>query len=318
MSHPEIIRSAALGSSDTNTGSPAPSAAASNASVYRFEVGDFECAVISDGSTFFPSRPHFGTDAANDKEVHAILADHSLPLEQVRFYFNVLFVNTGRDLILIDSGAGKNFGDACGKIAAGLSMLGHTPEQINVVHLSHAHFDHFGGLLTSEGKPAFPNALHLVAKEERDFWMSKDPDQGQAFYDQAQGKIFVSQAREVFEALPFTTYRDGDALPGGVLPEAAPGHTPGHCIYRVRSRGEELLHLSDLVTNFAVSFDKPDWPFIFDCEPARAVASRKKILAQGSGSKIRAFGNHLPFPGLGRIRPEGPALLRWEAEPWVF
>lgn len=294
-----------------------PDTRSGNASVYRFDVGDFECAVISDGSTFFPSRPHFGTDAAQDEEVHALLTDHSLPTGEVRFYFNVLLVNTGKDLILIDSGAGKNFGDACGKIAGGLSLLGHTPEQISVVHLSHAHFDHFGGLLTADHKPAFPNALHLVSAPERDFWMSRQPDQSRAFYDEAQGKVFTAQAREIFEGLEFTAYREGDALPEGVLPEIAPGHTPGHCTYRVRSKGQELLHLSDLVTNFAVSFDKPDWPFIFDCEPAQAVASRNTTLSRAAGQKTRAFGNHLPFPGLGRVRQEGPAL-RWEAEPWVF
>ena len=50
-----------------------------------------------------------------------------------------------------------------------LNNLGFTPEDIDVVVLSHLHFDHAGGLLTSwqdgvEPKLAFPNAEYLVGK----------------------------------------------------------------------------------------------------------------------------------------------------------
>lgn len=309
---------ALLGSGRALAVPPAPSAAA-NASVYRFNLGDFECAVISDGTTFFPARPSFGAAEVSDEEVRRVLADHSLPDDKVRFYFSVLLVHTGKELILIDSGAGKNFGDACGKIAAGLATLGYTPDQVTVVHLSHAHFDHFGGLVTTEGKPMFTNARHFVAAAEWDFWMGKEPDQSHSPYDASQRKLFIDQSRQVFETIgnQFSRYKEDTALPDGVIPVAAPGHTPGHCIYRVKSGGEELLHLSDTVTNFAVTFEKPDWPFIFDTEPKQAVATRRATLARVAAEKTRTFGNHLPFPGLGRVRADGNAF-RWEAEPWVF
>lgn len=309
---------AALGTGRVAAVAPPPGKIA-NASVYRFNLGDFECAVISDGTTFFPARPSFGTSEVPDSEVRKVLQDHSLPEDQVRFYFSVLLVHTGKELILIDSGAGKNFGDACGKISTGLATLGYSPEQVSVVHLSHAHFDHFGGLLTSEGKPMFSKAQHFVAAPEWDFWMGKDPDQSLSPYDAAQRKLFVDQAQELFETLggQFVRYKQDTALPEGVLPMAAGGHTPGHSIYKVKSGDEELLHLSDTVTNFAVTFEKPDWPFIFDSNPKQAVATRKATLARAATEKTRSFGNHLPFPGLGRVRQEGTAF-RWEAEPWVF
>ena len=83
-------------------------------------------------------------------------------------------VNTGKQLILVDAGAGTWFGEgAFGRLAASLRSAGYRPEEVDLVLVTHLHSDHVGGLTTQDGKRVFPNADVYVAKAESDFWLSK-------------------------------------------------------------------------------------------------------------------------------------------------
>src|SRR5258708_12424546 len=83
-------------------------------------------------------------------------------------------VNTGKQLILVDAGAGSWWGGgALGRLAGSLRSAGYTPEQVDIVLLTHLHSDHVGGLTTQDGERVFPNADVYVPKAESDFWLSR-------------------------------------------------------------------------------------------------------------------------------------------------
>src|SRR4030088_263538 len=74
-------------------------------------------------------------------------------------------VNAGKQLILVDAGAGTWWGGgAMGRLAGSLRSGGYTPEEIDIVLVTHLHSDHVGGLTTQGGKRVFPNADVYVAK----------------------------------------------------------------------------------------------------------------------------------------------------------
>src|SRR5258708_32836108 len=84
-------------------------------------------------------------------------------------------VNTSKQLILVDAGAGTWWGGgALGRLAGSPRSAGYTPEEINIVLVTHLHSHHVGGLTTQEGKRVFPNADVYVAKAESDFWLSPE------------------------------------------------------------------------------------------------------------------------------------------------
>src|SRR3546814_3301897 len=58
-----------------------------------------------------------------------------------------------------------------------LGAAGYTPEQIDVVVLTHFHPDHIGGNL-EDGKPAFANARYVSSAAEYDFWSPIDKASG--------------------------------------------------------------------------------------------------------------------------------------------
>src|SRR5258708_3975713 len=79
-------------------------------------------------------------------------------------------VNTGKQLILVDAGAGTWWGGgALGRLAGSLRSAGYAPEEVDIVLLTRLHSDHVGGLTTQDGKRVFSNAAVYVAKAESDF-----------------------------------------------------------------------------------------------------------------------------------------------------
>ncbi len=155
---------------------------------YRLKVGDLEVTALFDGTAVFD--PHWlnGTKATMDGVQEALHEDpHMLDVADTGF-----LVNTGKQRILVDVGAGTWWGEgAFGRLAGSLRSAGYTPEDVNIVLVTHLHSDHVGGLTTQDGKRVFPHADVYVAKAESDFWLSPDiaakaPKDAQPFFQSAQ------------------------------------------------------------------------------------------------------------------------------------
>src|SRR5580765_3829419 len=155
---------------------------------YRLRVGDLEVTALFDGTGVFD--PHWlnGSEATMDGVVQALHEDpHLLDVVDMGF-----LVNTGKQLILVDAGAGAWWGGgALGRLAGSLRSAGYKPEEVDIVLVTHLHSDHVGGLTTQDGKRVFPNADVYVAKAESDFWLSteiaaKAPKDAQPFFQSAQ------------------------------------------------------------------------------------------------------------------------------------
>src|SRR6266851_1541200 len=155
---------------------------------YRLKVGDLEVTALFDGAAVVD--PHWlnGTKATMDGVLEALHEDpRLLDVSDEGF-----LVNTGKQLILVDAGAGTWWGGgALGRLLGSLRSAGYTPEEVDLVLVTHLHSDHVGGLTTDDGKLVFPKADVYVAKAESDFWLSpeiaaKAPKDAQPFFRSAQ------------------------------------------------------------------------------------------------------------------------------------
>ncbi|GHD56775.1 MBL fold metallo-hydrolase [Jeongeupia chitinilytica] len=272
---------------------------------FRMALGDFVVTALYDGYIDIDPKLLKGASA---QDIQTLLARMFLQTTPgVQTAVNAFLVHAGDKLILVDSGSGKCFGPNLGNIGTNLKAAGYTPEQVDLVLLTHLHPDHACGLASDDGKPAFPNADVYVSKAESGFWLddetaSKAPKEMQPFFKMAKDSVlpYARQGRlKVFGA--------GDKLLPGVTSVAAAGHTPGHTGYLISSKNQSLLLWGDLVHSHSVQFSRPEVSLEFDVNSEQAIATRKAIFANAARDKLWVGGAHLPFPGLGHVRSEGNA-----------
>jgi glyoxylase-like metal-dependent hydrolase (beta-lactamase superfamily II) len=270
---------------------------------YRLKVGDLEVTALYDGTGVFD--PHWlnGTKATMDGVVKALQEDpHMLDVVDSGF-----LVNTGKQLILVDAGAGTWWGGgALGRLAGSLRSAGYTPEEIDIVLLTHLHSDHVGGLTTQDGKRVYPNADVYVAKAESDFWLSpgiaaKAPKDVQPFFQSAQ-----AIAAPYIRAGKWHTFSGSEQIVDGMQLVPLTGHTPGHTGYEFSSKGQKILFWGDVIHAQRVQLQHPEVTAVFDIDQTAAASTRSQLLTKLAGGDVLIAGPHSSvFPPMGRLRRDG-------------
>ena len=272
---------------------------------HRMILGDTEITTLSDGT--FPMEADKLLTGIAPKQLDAALA-RSFLKSPIETSVDAFLVNTGSKLVLVDTGAGVLFGPTLGKLLGNLKASGYRPEQIDEIYITHMHGDHIGGLLL-DGKIAFPNAVVRAAQQEADFWLSKTnmdaaPKDRKDAYQAAMNMLNPYIAAGKFK--PFNG--DTELVPG-VRAVAAPGHTPGHTLYVVESKGQKLVLWGDLMHVAAVQFPNPAVTIRFDTDSVMAAAQRKKVFADAAAHGDWVAAAHLPFPGIGHLRAAGSGYV---------
>jgi glyoxylase-like metal-dependent hydrolase (beta-lactamase superfamily II) len=82
--------------------------------------------------------------------------------------------------------------------------------------------------------------------------------------------------------------------------DAAPGHSPGHVVFKLESKGERGVFIGD-VWHHLLQVYYPDWNFPKNSDAAQARISRRKVLDQCASSGALVFPGHVGAPFAGRI-----------------
>ena len=189
--------------------------------------------------------------------------------------------------VLFDTGnGGENAG-----LYAGLDSLGMNPADVDYLYITHFHGDHIGGMMAGDSA-VFTNAQVYVPKAEYDAWIAM-PDDRKA---QAVRTMDAYRDRLHLVDCGLELLADSEVvLTGGVVPYYAPGHTPGHTVYYIKSAG--LLVAGDLMHGAAIQMLRPDINANFDMDGAKAAGTRAKVLDCVRTNGLVMAGMHLPEPG---------------------
>jgi len=194
---------------------------------------------------------------------------------------NCLLIETPSGRALVETGIGERVDDKTRTqrsyegpwIVAALETAGFLPESINVVAMSHLHFDHAGGLLRADGEKAFPHATIVAQKAEWEVALGENP-RLMASYVQPELMLVESWGKQ--------GWSDGEkeVLPGvTVVPTG--GHSTGHQAVIVRGSGDgarTLAFFGDLLMRPWGA--NPRWVTSFDDFPLESVAKKGELFAQ--------------------------------------
>jgi glyoxylase-like metal-dependent hydrolase (beta-lactamase superfamily II) len=274
----------------------APAMGASFARHRRFTLGQFEVTTLLAGTTPRENpQGIFGTNVSPN-EFSEVSAANFLSTEVSQFFFTPVVVNTGAQLVLFDTGLNP------AGITNALAGAGYSPDQVDIVVITHMHGDHIGGL--SDGAtPTFPNARYVTGQAEFDHW------------DMSGNEGFEGKVRPLAENMTFLE-PDQDVV-SGITSVAAYGHTPGHMGYHIESDGARLMLFADLANHPVWSLARPDWEVRFDMDKSMAAESRRRVLGMIAADRIPAVGYHMPFPALGFVEAAGDGF-RWVPEQGQF
>lgn len=257
---------------------------ASTSAHSRFSLGNFEVTTLLAGSaTRDEIQSIFGMNVSAE-EFAKVSAENFIPADKAQFFFTPTVVNTGNELILFDTGLNPD------GITGTLVSAGYSPDQIDIVVITHMHGDHIGGLM-KDGAPTFPNARYITGTTEFDHWNGTDNER------------FTGNVKPLAENMTFLD--DGGSVVSGVTAMSAFGHTPGHMAYVIESEGKSVMLIADAANHYVWSLGYPDWEVRFDADKAAAAATRRKLLGMLAADKMPFIGYHMPFPALGFVESRG-------------
>jgi glyoxylase-like metal-dependent hydrolase (beta-lactamase superfamily II) len=281
----------------------------------QFQIGDIKAVVLTDG--YIPISPiqPFMAPIAETEQLKEQLQKTYQREDTVDLSINIPLLRINDRLIMIDTGSGKYMGENSGWLLDNLKLAGINPNEITDILLTHALLDHVGGLV-SDGKSVFPNAVIYLSRAEHEFWKDGKPDLNE---NKGGSKakdwlhIMRGQINEILEVVKpqLQLLEDGETILDCITVEIALGHTDGHLVTTISSKGESMVHIADIIHTGPLLFAHPEWGTGFDTHFDQAVETRINILNRLNSNNDWIIGIHLPYPGIGHIREIKSNSYEW-------
>jgi len=279
---------------------------------HSFTLGEFNCAILSDGpsrtmslETTFPTQ--------SQEELEKAKAHFAISTNDVEVGYNVLYIDTGTNKILVDCGLEN------GALINSLELLELKPEDIDTILITHGDSDHIGGMTN------FPNAHFYYPSNAWEQWTNAESRKhlNEQFLHLFAGMRNEDElkameiGRENFGASILPSLKDRTTLVNsneevieGIKFIDALGHRSDHFAVEVTSAGQSLIHVIDSMRHpFQCSYP---WPTFIDSFPEQIVETNKVLVKRILEKNAQIVGAHFPFPALASLsEKDGSVQWKW-------
>jgi glyoxylase-like metal-dependent hydrolase (beta-lactamase superfamily II) len=190
-----------------------------------------------------------------------------------------------------------------------LAAAGVKPEDIDMVMCTHLHVDHVGWntrLDNGRWVPTFPNAKYVWSKTDFDSFsaIDRDPAKGPAIGGAMRDSVFP-----IVEAGLVQMVDDrAQAIEEGISIEPSPGHSPGHYVIKLDSKGAAAYFCGDVI-HHAIQVHYPHWNSFACVNQDDARKSRRKVLESCCGAGGLLAPQHFGAPHLCHVEAKGDAFV---------
>lgn len=257
------------------------------------EIGDHRVEIIPDTEFRLDGGAMFGV-------VPRVLWERVCPpdeLNRIRQQMNCVFIDTGKEKVLIETGIGEKWTEKETKVygifrerpfaETLFEKTGCTPDEITIVINTHLHFDHAGGNTiynyqlfqnnnnkNTDGQPRavpqFKNARYLVS--------SRELEHAEAPHERDRASYLPENWRPMIETGQLETMPDAyEPIPGLKL-QTIRGHSETMQTWRLDRGGKTMYGFADLIpTRHHLPLP---WIMGYDLYPTETLAFKKQILPQ--------------------------------------
>jgi glyoxylase-like metal-dependent hydrolase (beta-lactamase superfamily II) len=219
--------------------------------------------------------------------------------------------------VLFEAGVGSPFApdlrarygidESAHVLAETLAALGMAHDTIDVVVLSHLHFDHAGGVLRAwrAGEPPallFPKARFVVGRRAWKRARAPHPRDRASFLPELPGLLEASGRLDLVDG------PHAPALGDAVRFHYSDGHTPGLMLAEIRDGDGSLLYCSDLAPGRA--WVHASITMGYDRAPELLVDEKTQLLAHAHDAGTWLFFVHDPACALARLERDDRGRFR--------
>lgn len=266
------------------------------------QLGDYRVEIIQDTEFHLDGGAMFGV-------VPRKLWARECPPDdenRIRMNMNCVFVDTGSEKILIETGIGDKWSvkqqsmygiERARPLTETLkAQAGVSADEITIVVNTHLHFDHAGGntSLNAEGSPVatFPNARYFVSSAELDH-ADRPTERDRASYLPENWRPLVESGQ--LEA------KNGDyEVVAGLKMETIAGHNRSMQCWRLERNGNTMFGFADLIPMRA--HVRLPWIMGYDLYPVETLEAKKRLLPQAARENWICMFYHDPDEPLCRLQ----------------
>ncbi|MGG2564486.1 MBL fold metallo-hydrolase [Pseudomonas aeruginosa] len=232
-------------------------------------------------------------------------------------------VHVGNEIVVIDTGVGNfkprpgiaRMNMLNGLVREWMTAAGAPPEKVTRVVITHLHSDHVGWNTTwKDGRwePTFPNATYHVPRDDFDFCHQSKNKEGGVI--DVFGESFFDSVMPIVDAGLAKMMQPGEEIADCLQVLAAPGHSPGQVIFKVRSQNEEGIFCGDILHS-PVQIVRPEINSGYCIWEDTARQTRLAFLNDAADSGALILPVHFGEPHCGFIRRQG-AGFAFEGAHW--
>lgn len=266
----------------------------------RLQFGDLAVTILDGGGLKLDGGAMFGI-IPKPVWSRKVEADE---LNRISLATSCLLVETAGQRVLVETGVGdpakfeekeRGFFDLADfSVQASLDAAGVDPDSIDVVLLTHLHFDHAGGGTTSDGRggfrPTFRRARYVVQSGE---W--RDAVDGHA----VMSGTYRRENLAPLESAGVLSLIDGEAtIAPGVSVMPLPGHTRHQQAVILEGGGRRAVLPADLMPTAAHAGLR--WNMAYDLLPFENMENKRRLLSRAAAE------------GWTLLLGQDPAHVAWE------
>ncbi|MCO4743330.1 MAG: MBL fold metallo-hydrolase [Proteobacteria bacterium] len=237
-------------------------------------------------------------------------------LNRIDLACRALLIQESGKNVLLETGIGSFFepklADRYGVFEAehvlleSLRQRGLTHEDIDVVVLSHLHFDHAGGLLSAyiegeEPQLLFPNATFVVGESAWERAMAPHPRDRASFLPKLNTMLEQSGRLEI-------VHEQSKVLGDGLRFHVSHGHTPGLLVTEIAMPAGPVVFAADLIPGAA--WVHTPITMGYDRFPEQLIDEKTALLAELIARGGRLFFTHDPNIALAELEQDGRGRFR--------